>query len=288
MSVGEPPALGWRRDLADRRDYTPEHAKVRKLLRRLPTARGKTPPSEVDLREYLLPAADQQTLASGAVHACVAIVQYFELRASGRQLSPSRLFVYHNALALESRSGDVGVPLRSTLKAIVRFGLPPEKHWPYDAAKLDEDPGGFVYAFDRSPRSIRYVRLDSPGLPGERVLQTVKAFLAAGFPCTMGLPIPSATGEDGLIPFPSLLDTVRGGQAVAVVGYDDRLRIRSDKGALLVRNSWGLHWGEQGYGWVPYSYVTQHLAADFWTLVKSSWVRNDEFQLPQLDGQEKP
>jgi hypothetical protein len=34
--------------------------------------------------------------------------------------------------------------------------------------------------------------------------------------------------------------------AVNIVGWDD------DKGAWLVRNSWGPHWGESGYAWVAY------------------------------------
>lgn len=39
---------------------------------------------------------------------------------------------------------------------------------------------------------------------------------------------------------------LQGGHAVAVVGYDDRA------GALLLRNSWGADWGDQGHAWLPY------------------------------------
>jgi C1A family cysteine protease len=67
------------------------------------------------------------------------------------------------------------------------------------------------------------------------------------------------------------------------VGYDDKLRIRSDKGALLVRNSWGADWGDGGYGWLPYEYVRQQLAVDFWTLLKPSWLKSGEFESPRWD-----
>jgi C1A family cysteine protease len=69
---------------------------------------------------------------------------------------------------------------------------------------------------------------------------------------------------------------------VVAVGYDDSRRIRSDKGALLVRNSWGPDWGEAGYGWLPYSYVKRRLAMDFWTVLKPAWLRSGEFELPQV------
>lgn len=42
--------------------------------------------------------------------------------------------------------------------------------------------------------------------------------------------------------------TVRGGHAVAVVGY------RSD-GRFIVRNSWGTGWGDQGFGYVKPAYI---------------------------------
>ncbi len=43
-------------------------------------------------------------------------------------------------------------------------------------------------------------------------------------------------------------DTVRGGHAVAVVGY------RKD-GRFIVRNSWGTSWGAKGFGYVKPSYI---------------------------------
>jgi len=58
----------------------------------------------------------------------------------------------------------------------------------------------------------------------------------------------------------ALSSSIRGGQAVLAVGYDDRRRIASDTGALLFRNSGVSLWGEHGYGWLPYSYVATQAA----------------------------
>ena len=53
-----------------------------------------------------------------------------------------------------------------------------------------------------------------------------------------------------------------GGHAVVAVGYDDF------KACLIVRNSWGPSWGDKGYFYLPYDYITPSFAADFWQITR--------------------
>jgi C1A family cysteine protease len=283
MPVMRSPDFGWQPDPADHRDYSLRHETVISWLRRLKmrTRKRKTWPESVDWREYCGPIEDQQGLATSAAHAGVALIQQFERRASGRLIQPSRLFVHYAALRLLNDSGNSGVSLRWVLKAMVRCGVPPEKYWPYDSSRLACKPDAFAHSFQRESRGIRYLRLDTRQMPGPQILDQVKSFLAAGFFLAFGFPVCASVTDAAEIPFPTAADAMVGGQAVTAVGYDDKLRIRSDKGALLVRNSWGPDWGDYGYGWLPYSYINERLAVDFWTLLKPSWLRSGEFEVPE-------
>ncbi len=204
----------------------------------------------------------------------------------GRYLDASRLFVYKTTRDLLGWTGDTGAYLRSVMEAITLFGAPPEQYWPYDGAPpaanthFDVEPTAFCYAFGANFQSIRYLRLDPPTTTPLQVLANVKAYLAAGFPSMFGFPVytefdnPTPTGD---VAYPSPTSHLRGGHAIDAVGYDDNRMIGSDKGALLVRNSWGTGWALAGFGWLSYRYVTEGLAQDWWTVLKQEWVDTGVF-----------
>lgn len=275
-----PSGMGWHRDLPDPRDFTPWHEETIRLLDALKPAGNH--PEVVDWREFCGQPRDQQSLSSGPVHACMELLRYFERKSSGRILEPSRLFVYHVARRLECWQGDSGTSLRVTLKAIARFGVPPERLWPYDCAQIDVEPSALVFASARKFPRLRYVRLDPRRSRGRRTLELVKSFLVAGFACVCGFPVTTGLTCEADIAYPTVFDDVRGGQAMLVLGYDDQHRVRSDRGALLVRSSWGANWGEGGFGWLPYAYVLEQLAVDFWTLLEPGWLASAEFYRPVI------
>jgi C1A family cysteine protease len=278
MSEFTIPGLGWHRDLPDPRDFTSKHDAVVKILRELPEAPAR--PERVDLREYCGRVHDQRQLATSSVCACLGLVQYFERRTTGRVLEPSPLFVDHTARRWLGGSIDGGLALRPALKALLRFGLPPERLWPSIAEGRGREPDAFVYAAADRLAGATYFRLDQRDGRPEDTLENVKRFLAAGFVVAFGFPVSTSVDGEAEIPYPTIFDGLHGGQAVLAVGYDDTRRVRSDRGALLFANSWGSGWGDQGYGWLPYSYVREQLAADFWTLVTHQWLVSGELQRP--------
>lgn len=281
---------GWRPDYPDFRDYTLTTDKVKPIFRKtgIFTNDRTTLPKSVDLRQWCSEVEDQGQLGSCTANAGVGMVEYFERKAFGKHINASRLFLYKSTRDLMHETGDSGATLRTTMGALALFGVPPEEYWPYVTDDFEKIPPSFCYAFALSYQSLKYVRLDPANKARKDILGQIKANLAASLPSMFGFTVYSSIAQadgDGKIPFPGRGEKVEGGHAIMAVGYDDAMKIKnkssgeSTTGALLIRNSWGTQWGDQGYGWLPYEYVLQELAVDWWTLVDSRWIDTGEFKV---------
>lgn len=301
--IGVELGMGWLPDYPDFRDYTTEHEEiapalarvgikepVKAMIRRIGIAEPEkvSLPSSVDLTAWCSPIENQGGLGSCTANAGVGIVEYYERRAFDKHIDASRLFLYKATRNLLHWTGDTGAFLRSTMGAMVLFGVPPEEYWPYVMADFDKEPSAFCYAFAQNYQTIQYFRLDPPATPKNLLLARVKASLAAGLPSMFGFTVFSSirqARDDGKIPYPCRGERILGGHAVVAVGFKDEIEIENKTcglkttGALLIRNSWGTGWGNNGYGWLPYEYVLKGLAIDWWTLLKNEWIDTGKFKI---------
>ncbi len=299
--VGFELGMGWLPDYPDFRDYTVEKEEVSLRLKRLAQKEpvkdmlkklGVAQPAKVsipksaDLREWCSPIENQGALGSCTANAGVGLVEYYERRAFAKHIDASRLFLYKATRNLLHWTGDRGAFLRTTMGAMVLFGVPPEEYWPYLVEDFDEEPSSFCYAFAQDYQAIQYFRLDSLSTPKDLLLKRIKSFLASGLPSMFGFSVFSSIEQangDGKIPYPCRGEKILGGHAVVAVGFNDDIKIKNTTcgvettGALLIRNSWGREWGDKGYGWLPYEYVLAGLAIDWWSLLKNEWVDTKEF-----------
>lgn len=287
---------GWLPPFPDFRDYSEDSPDIAGMLKKIgiPQPKRAEPelPSDVDLRKWCSPVENQRNLGSCTAHAAVGIVEYYENRAFDKHIEGSRLFVYKTTRNLMGVTGDTGAWLRNAMAALTLCGVPPEKYWPYTDGDpdFDAEPTSFVYAVADNFEALKFFCHDPLGkkVPPAKVLDRVKLFLSAGIPSMFGFfGFPSFDSVDikGGIPYPCPREQAQWGHAIVAVGYDDKKKVKNLKcktvttGALLIRNSWGIRWGDDGYGWLPYEYVLSGLAVDFWSLIRMGWIDTKQFGL---------
>jgi C1A family cysteine protease len=219
------------------------------------------PPAKVDLRPQCPPVYNQAPLNSCTANAIAAAVQFERMRLKlTPAFTPSRLFIYYNERKLAGTVGkDSGAPLRDGIKTMVKQGDCPEHQWPYDPAKVLDEPTKPCYT-----DAVRYHAVSYQAV--QQDLAHMKACLAAGQPFVLAIHIysgsetPEAKKTD-TFPTPKAGETLLGTHAVMAVGYDDAAK------HFIIRNSWGADWGLQGYFYLPYDYaVNPNYAGDLWAL----------------------
>lgn len=246
------------------------------------------------------PIEDQLSLGSCTAQAGVGLLEYFERRSYGKHIDASKLFLYKVTRNLLGWTGDRGAYCRTTMAAMALIGVALEKYWPYTEVDpdFDREPSAFIYSLAQNFQGLVYHRIDniSSRLPLETRIKLQIAFgwpLMFGFSCYESI-WDSQTRASGEIPYPTRWESRIGGHAVVAVGYDNNKKIRNPRfggietvGAFLIRNSWGTDWGcvppeapagtTRGYGWLPYKYLDDGLASDWWSLTKAEWLDTGVF-----------
>jgi C1A family cysteine protease len=293
--------FGWLKDYPSIKDYGPQeveqrlmseirHTDERKdnMIKSVlqPTAKAskvKSLPVRIDHRKYCSPVKDQGQLGSCTANMAANMYEYMCKRGKTGYVELSRLFIYKTTRWLLHLTGDTGAYIRSALGALVVYGAPPEEYYPYDVAKFDETPDVLNAGFAQSFQVTKYFRLDKGVPSSEQLIARMNEYLAKGFCLGIGFTVfdsfEEAASNGGFIPYPRPTESVQGGHAVTIVGYDTK----KEGGVFLIKNSWGTDWGEGGYGWIPMKYFVRQenadapLADDIWTIIKQEWLDLGQF-----------
>lgn len=214
-------------------------------------------PQNVDLRSKFGPIYDQGLLGSCTANALCGLITYNNPTFFG-----SRLFLYYNERKLENNiPDDTGAYLSDGILSLEKYGICLESDWPYIISQFAVKPPDQCYIDALNHRAIKVSNINNN-------LTDMKHNLINGSPFVVGIQVYSSfesalVTQTGLVPMPTISDTLLGGHAVVCVGYDD------DKQHWIIRNSWGINWGDKGYFYLPYDYlVNSSLTSDLWCIDK--------------------
>jgi len=224
---------------------------------KLPKIKKPTASPIVDLRNKMPPVYDQGNLGSCTANALCGLVSY-----SQNGLLGSRLFLYYNERMVEnSIPYDAGATLYDGIKCLQNYGICQETQWPYIISKYAVKPPPNCYK-----NALKHNALQVKNIPND--INSMKACLDSGFPFVFGFLVYSSfessfVAKTGIVPMPNTkTEQLQGGHAVVCCGYDDTKQV------WIVRNSWGTSWGDNGYCYFPYNYLTSNLCSDLWNITK--------------------
>jgi hypothetical protein len=167
-----------------------------------------------------------------------AVNQGWEANDPSHQFSPA--FVYNQIRAGKCGDGSV---ISDALKLMKKTGVVPLAEFPYDPQDCLTIPDNQTLTHAASFRIKDWLRVN------EKRLDDIKGQLYKGNPVIFGMSVNEDFHKlrgDEIYNDLSKPDPMQG-HAMVLVGYDD------SKQAFKLLNSWGTHWGNNGFGWVSYA-----------------------------------
>ena len=208
-------------------------------------------PIEVDHSRWVTCIRDQGTtnqcggFSSAAAYEILfnrsAADQGIDRGAEPFQVSPGYTYFHANFAS----KIDNGVFMPELLETLVERGVVNEEAWPFKPENFSKSPPVALDYFAKEHQIIDILYCNGS-------VDATRAALANGFPVVIGFPvfenIVEAT-QSGLVPYDtSGKSKVVGGHAVTIVGYNDVKQL------FKFVNSWGVHWGDGGYGYMHYTF----------------------------------
>jgi C1A family cysteine protease len=221
-----------------------------------------TLPASFSLRNSMSPILNQGPLGS-----CVS--NAFSLYVSTitkSKMNMSRLYHYAVTRSIEQTalSNDSGLYIRDGAKTLGSYGLCNESLWPYIISRYNLLPPLNVFKNSVVPSKYIYTFINQDLLSLKSCLVTNNVPIVFGFLVYNSF-LSSAVAMTGIVPMPNLnTEILQGGHCTLIVGYDD------SKQWFICANSWGTGWGDKGYFYMPYNYITNlNLTSDFCFLTLS-------------------
>jgi len=240
--------LTYRRDPDDERDF-----KMSSDMRKLSISMA------VDHTPEMSSIKDQGRLGSCVGFAVSALKEWQEQieheeevdagkrdRRKGKEYDLSESWVYWNSKKIDPWPGEEGTSIRYAMKVLNRLGVPTEKAWPYDDIKIGK-PKRWAPLIAKWAWIGKYWRVDNLQ---ELKIALQKTPVPIGIACFREI---FYVGSNGIVAYPANENDMYGGHAVCAVGYDDEKRL------VKFKNSWGKGWGDDGYGYLSYSYINDYL-----------------------------
>lgn len=234
---------------------SPEDSRDYQYLKLMGVSVGEA--ASIDYRSALPPAFDQ-----GERGSCVACASAWTLKAyqeiAQGDYPPAGLsaaFLYSMCKQIDGMPTEEGTTPRAGLHVLKKSGVCSEEVMPYNlltdlaapyTPQIPEAalPAAQKYRIQSYARICGYADRDR-----SQAISAIRQALHEQGPLLMALMVSDnfVPDQQGMLPLPQGLS--RGGHAVGIAGD------LPEQEVLILRNSWGTSWGQDGYAYLPYGWL---------------------------------
>lgn len=195
-----------------------------------------------DLRKYISYLPSQDNVGCCASSATLVALEIM-MSINGKPSHFSRLFPYYNARRMQNRIGQAGTGLKDVFESIMQYGVCLNRFWPFSPHRANKEPNMVAYQDAELYKISDYTSVG----PNE-----FNSCIDQAIPVIIGLQIgrkfksmEHILSEQVYMPVNSTDNRYSHGHAVTIVGYNES--------GWIIANSFGLKWGDHGYGFLPYA-----------------------------------
>jgi C1A family cysteine protease len=214
-------------------------------------------PKSFTLRPKMAPILNQGNIGDCVCNAYALAIATMTL--GSKTVNMSRLMNYAVARVITGGTvtNDSGLYVRDAAKCISNYGVCQETAWPYIEKNFSVLPPLSAFQSLKLFKSFTYTAVSQN-------LESLKSCLLSSYPIIFGFMVytsflTNAVAKSGIVPMPNTSkEKIEGGHCTNIIGYDDARQV------FICANSWGTGWGDGGYFYMPYAYITNpNLASDF-------------------------
>ncbi len=226
-------------------------------LRMLMTAATAPPlPSSVDLRRYTVPVGNQGMVGSCAAWAIGYGMMGWFAQSQGHSGAP---FAPMYAYSQVDGGADLGSSPASVFEVLRKQGIDIEAHYAVHHVSPYLDWRHLPSTAERTSAAANKIAgwitlYNTYPAPGASAKTTLERTLASGRPVALAIGVYNnfelAEGPDAFVSSTGAVGQPLGYHEVLAVGYTSR--------GVVIQNSWGTGWGDQGFATLDWNYVTQH------------------------------
>lgn len=208
----------------------------------------------LDLRNTLEPIRNQGSQGTCAAQTAACMKEWQETVDYNFKGYMSPQFIYNNR---ENQTTE-GMFGRDVMRILSSIGSVEETTYEYGKIEPVEDIDEKYYNKAKLHKIKNYARVYD--------IENLKKALKLNGPCYIAFPVYNANSMRMWFK-ESESSEMQGGHAMTVVGYNEE--------GFIIRNTWGIHWGDKGYCIYPYSDWGSHW--EIWTTIdEKSYIEDIE------------